>query len=394
MKALEGISAKRWTLASAALVAATVPLGIVLTLGLQAVVTRMRQEQAAMDPASAYIKGIHDSISALQWNIGVGWVAVGVGAVGTVLLVLLILGRPASEWLKVSAVAAMVYLVLSGTPRAMTGDVMPIVLMVLAAAALGVFMPVILKLQSRHHYGLCCGAMGIAAVFFYQWEPPPPKPLQIAKPLTALPESLLARLNSPLENIVAGRPWTAQAKRLDDATEKKLGVDEYLQLLLEPNRSNYRVVVFVTYKANARTMVEHVPWVCMPEQGFVVKDIRQDEMAIRTVPGREFSPNVVVVQKGEGPTRQRALVFHYFNVGGTYTWSRSEAKSLGTRGAFGGEGNYISQTQIIVWIPPQDNEDPSSKNSNAYQTAYGFLNLLVPLLEHDHYPDLRAGTGG
>ena len=67
---------------------------------------------------------------------------------------------------------------------------------------------------------------------------------------------------------------------------------------------------------------------------------------------------------------------------------------LANMGAIGRTGSYISQTQIIVWLPPQDPEDPMAKGSTAYLLGIEMLNFLVPLLEHEHYPDLRTGVGG
>ncbi len=132
----------------------------------------------------------------------------------------------------------------------------------------------------------------------------------------------------------------------------------------------------------------------MPQAGFQVVESRQDEVAIRAIPGKEIQPNVILFDNGEGRARARALVFQYFNVGGTYTESREMARALANAGAIGRTGSYISQTQVIVWLPPQSTENPMAKNSTAYQLGIEMLNILVPLLEHEHYPDLRAGAGG
>ena len=112
--------------------------------------------------------------------------------------------------------------------------------------------------------------------------------------------------------------WTGKTVTLSPDVEKTLGVDEYVQLALEPSGGPYQMVVFVTYNANAKSLVAHLPQVCMVQAGFTLMGSRQDEVAIRAIPDREINPNVALFEKGEGRSLQKALVFQYFNVGGTY----------------------------------------------------------------------------
>lgn len=395
MKAGKDNPMKPWVMAAAVLMAAAVPLGVIWTLGQYGSVERMVHDQVTRNPESQLYKDTAYSIVALKWNIGLEWVAVGIASVGVVLLVLVALRRPAAEWLKVAALAPVVYLLFSAAPQSVSGELLPLARMALAVAAAAAYMPVVLRIPGRLQYGVCCCSLGVAAVFFYQWEPPPPKPVPIRNPLTLLQKNLLSQLNGPRERI-AGRPaWTGTAQTLTPDVEKVLGADEYLQLTLDPPGGAYKVVVFVTYNANARSLVPHVPWVCMPEAGFQVAELRQDDVPIPAISSdKEISMNVALMAKGEGMQRQKALVFHYLNVGGTYTTSREVAKFLANAGAIGRTGSYISQTQVVVWLPPRNTEDPLAKNSAAYRTCLEMVNLLVPLLEHDHYPDLRAGAGG
>jgi hypothetical protein len=127
----------------------------------------------------------------------------------------------------------------------------------------------------------------------------------------------------------------------------------------------------------------------MAQAGYrIVGDVRQDEVPITAIPGMEIQPNVILFEGDEGRGRVRALMFQYFNVGHNYTWSREIARFLATTGSLGRAGSYLSQTQVAIWLPPGNKEDPMAKNSAAYRIGLEFLNILVPLLERDHYPNL------
>jgi|WetSurMetagenome_2_1015567.scaffolds.fasta_scaffold48051_3 hypothetical protein len=232
---------------------------------------------------------------------------------------------------------------------------------------------------------LICGMILLAATSCA--KSPPPKPLLISKPLPTLAQALPAQMNS--ERQAQGLPgtWTGKHEALVPDVEKVLGADDYLVLTMEPPEGKNRVVAFVAYYSSAMSPVPHVPWVCMPEAGFKVSNVRQDDVAIRAIPGKDIPLNVILMEKGQGLQRLRAMVFHYFNVGGAYTASRDVARARA--GSSGGPaGSFISQTQVIVWLPPGSTEDPLTKNSPAYRLGTEVLNELVPLLEKEYYPDV------
>jgi hypothetical protein len=205
----------------------------------------------------------------------------------------------------------------------------------------------------------------------------------IAKPLAALEANLLAAMPG----------WTGHDQRLTGDVEKVLGADEYLNLRLESKAGGPRVDVFVTYNANAMSNVPHVPWVCMTQAGYELVGMRQDDLEGAGLTPRKFEPNVLLFRGGQGRESVRALMFQYFNVGGTYTASRQMARFLATTGSLG-RGSYLSQTQVIIWLPADGKEDPLEKNSPAYRLGLEFLRAVVPLLEREHYPDLGGAEGG
>ncbi len=311
------------------------------------------------------------------------WLGVVAAATGAVLLVLAATGRPASPWIVAAAIAPITYLVLSTAPLAVTREAMPVARLVVSLVALGAYLVVALPLASRQQYGLCCACLGVSAVFFALWEPPLPKPVPIAKPLIYLKDSLLARMPG----------WTGEHQELPEAIEQALGADDYLSLSLK-SPDGTEALVFITYNANAMSNIPHVPWVCMTQAGFRLVTRRQDAILHPTKPGKEIKANVIYFEPGERMPRRGALMFQYFNVGGQYEWNRLRGRFMATSGAVGRRGSFLSQTQVAVYFPPSEGEDPMAKGGRAYQIGLKFLNAVIPLLERDHYPDLGGTEGG
>jgi len=324
-------------------------------------------------------------VEALDGGAGaaLAWLGVVAAATGATLLVLAARRSP-SRWIVVAAIAPITYLVLSTAPTAVTREAMPAARLLVSLAAGGAYLLVALPLASREQYGLCCGCLGMAAVFFMVWEPPPPKPVPIAKPLINLKDSLLARIPG----------WTGEHQKLSETMEKAVGADDYLNLKMTSPDGMYEVLVYVTYNANAMSNIPHVPWVCMTQAGFRLVTIRQDEIPHPTKPGKEIKPNVMHFEPGTGMTKQEALMFQYFNVGGQYEWNRQLARIMATSGAIGRGGSYLSQTQLAVYFPPSEGKDPLAKGGRPYQIGLEFLNAVITLLEREHYPDLSGTEGG
>jgi len=89
-----------------------------------------------------------------------------------------------------------------------------------------------------------------------------------------------------------------------------------------------------------------------------------------------------------------ALMFQYFNIGGTYAVGRGKARILATTGAIGREGSYFSQTQVSVFVPWGAAEGAMDRSSQPYGLCRQVLNALIPLLEQKYYPDLDGSEGG
>jgi len=325
------------------------------------------------------------------------WLGVGAAALGAGLLAVVAGGRPGSDRALMAAAVPVCYLVLSTAPMAVTRDVLAVARLAAAAATVLVYARLAAPLAARLQYGVCCGCLGVAAAFFLVWEPPPPRPVPIARPLAEL-EKVLPQALTDLKNAPGTAEWwpgwKGQHTRLPESIEKVLGADEYLNLELASSDGVYRVLVFITYNANAMTNIPHVPWVCMTQSGFRLVSIRQDDMQHPAIRGKELRPNVILFEPGEGMGRQNALMFQYFNIGGTYESSRQLARILATSGSIGRRGSFLSQTQVAVWFPPAASEEPLAKTSRPYTVGMEFLKTIIPLLEKQYYPDLSGTEGG
>jgi hypothetical protein len=274
--------------------------------------------------------------------------------------------------------------VLCAAPEAVSREALPLARLAVSVAAAAAWLVVARPLPGRLQYGVCVACLAVAALFFTWWEPPPPKAVPIARHLALLEKELLAKLPG----------WTGEDRRMPKIVEGQVGADEYLNLDLTPPGGGARVTVYITYNANAMSRIPHVPWVCMTQSGYDLKDVRQDGVAIASLPGRELQPNVLLFEGGTGRDHARALMFQYFRVGDTYTWNRQIARFLATTGSLGGAGSFLSQTQVAIWLAPGDTRDPMDKSSPAYRLGLQILDLLVPLLERGYYPDLRGPEGG
>jgi hypothetical protein len=341
-----------WTLAAAALMVAAAVLAVVDAVGEEGAWTDALEGSAAV--AGAALLGL-------------------VGA-----------RRLGSPWALVAAGAPVVYLALATAPEAVSLDGMPVGRALVSLAAFGAYVGTVRPLGHLPQYGLCCAALGVAAAFFMAWEPPPPKPVPIARPLTRLRDDLLAAMPG----------WTGEHDPLPEDIEAVLAADAYLNLPLSSPESPYRVQVFVAYNANAMTNIPHVPWVCMTQAGYDIVEKREDQVPHPAKPEQELDANVILFRPGPGRPPQAALMFQYFNIGGTYETKRALARILATSGAIGREGSYLTQTQVSVFVPVSEAEEAMARTGRPYGLGRQFLKTLIPILEERYYPDLGGSEGG
>jgi len=348
-------------------------------------VNRVRAISWAAPTGAAVLVGaaVLAGVDAATGGPPAAWIDLGVAAAGALLWLLGATGG-GRTWALVAAGAAVAYLVLSAAPASVSREALPVARLAVAVAALVVYVVGTRPLASRVHYALACAVLGVSAAYFLLWEPPPPKPVPIARPLAQLKDDLLARMPG----------WRGEHQRLPESIEKILGADEYLNLRLTSAEVPYDVQVFITYNANAMTKIPHVPWVCMTQAGFRLVDRRRDEFPNPARPGREIRPNVLLFEPGEEMPPVGALMFQYFNVGGQYEANRQVARILATSGAVGRRGSFLSQTQVSVYVPMDEAATAMDRSSRPYTLGRQVLEAVVRLLEERYYPDLDGSEGG
>ena len=390
MQAAGAIKGKGWALAASGMVAAALVLVTCIAFSDARAVTRAESEAVTLAKAGSGSPDADRKSAAnearrraamLRRQLNFGYGAVLAAVVGMVALVGGTLSEKHRAWCWGAGALPILYLVLYAVPGAMSGAPWPVVGLVVSLVSAGAYVGVVRQLGHRAQYATSLGALATIALFFQVWEPPPPKPVPLVKSLVEhFPRTLVG--------------WRGMHGVLDKAIEEQLGADEYLNLQLRSPEGDREGGVFITYSANAMSNVPHVPWVCMTQAGFVKK--RQDtrDIVISGMKGKEIPVNVLYFEPKPGVNRPPALMLQYFNVGGRYTTSRELARFLGTTGSLGQQGSYLSQTQVTVWLKPDETKDPMAKDSAVYRQALVLLNEIVPLLEKEYYPDLGGAQGG
>jgi len=372
-------------------IATCVAVVVVLGLAIWGVVSDGRvaakaEAEAAAVAKSASASEVQEAVNRaavfrLQVLLAVGVVAAALIAGGGLVAGVVLPGQRNGWW--GLAVVPLTYILMYTSSRVFLGEIQAWAVAALAAslAAGAGYGFVVRRLGARVQYGQCLGTLAVVALFLQVWEPPPPRPVPIRQSLVQhFPRTL------------AG--WRGMHDVLDKATEEQLGADEYLNLQLVSPENDRDAGVFITYNANAKSKVPHVPWVCMENAGYIKKRGEVRDVIIDGLGKREIQVNVLFFEPKPGITRAPALMVQYFNVGGTYETSRELAIWFGAMGSRGQEGSYLSQTQVTVWLKPDETEAPMAKDSPAYRQALVLLNEIVPLLEKEYYPDLGGAQGG
>jgi len=385
MKETTPAGGKGWAIATCVALAVVLALAICGVASDRPVAAKAEAEAAALanasSPSEVQQAVNRAAVFRLQVLLAIGASAAALIAGGGLFAGLVLPGRRNGWW--GLAVVPLTYILMYASSRVFLGEIRVWAVAVFAAALAAVagYGFVVRRLGDRVQYVQCLGTLAVVALFLQVWEPPPPKPVPLVKSLVQhFPRTL------------AG--WHGTHAALDKATEEQLGADEYLNLQLASPQNDRDAGVFITYNANAKSKVPHVPWVCMENAGYIKKRGEVRDVIIDGLGNREIQVNVLFFEPKPGVTRPPALMVQYFNVGGTYATSRELAIWLGAMGSRGQEGSYLSQTQVTVWLKPDETEGSMAKDSTVYRQAVVLLNEIVPLLEKEYYPDLGGAQGG
>jgi len=385
MKETTSTGGKGWAIATCVAFAVVLALAVSGVVSDRPVAVKAEAEAAAMantsSPSVIQQAASRAAVFRLQVLLAVGAVAAALIAGGSLIAGVVFPGRRNGWW--GLAVVPLTYILMYTSSRVFLGEIEIWAVAALAAslAAGAGYGFVVRRLGARVQYGQCLGTLAVVALFLQVWEPPPPRPVPIRQSLVQhFPRTL------------AG--WRGMHIELDKATEEQLGADEYLNLQLVSPENEREAGVFITYNANAKSKVPHVPWVCMENAGYIKKQGEVRDVIIDGLGKREIQVNVLFFEPKPGVPRTPALMVQYFNVGGTYETSRELAIWHGAMGSRGQKGSYLSQTQVTVWLKPDETGAPMAKDSAAYRQALVLLNEVVPLLEKEYYPDLGGSQGG
>ena len=201
------------------------------------------------------------------------------------------------------------------------------------------------------------------------------EPLPLKKPLDVLDEQKLA-------------PYRVLAKHAieNEKIVESLGTEDYIQWILEDPREPVagaarKLLLFITYY-DVPDRVPHVPEECYTGGGYDCLD--QSQLAFEIgegVPGRFLlfrAPSARLdPQAGQFP------VVYLFRINDEYAGNRDDARLALNRGIFR-RHSYFSKIELAfnqgTVAPTQDEAVAASER---------LLNVLLPLLEQEHWPDSK-----
>jgi len=413
---------KLLALVLAALLAADAAVGVAGLMGLQRTAEAYRAQLSVLEPSSDAARQVQAKLGDNRWDFGLQAAGAAVAAAGAALALAVALRYPRAGWLLAAAGVPALVAVLDSAPgaTALSANLVSVVQhlvtrssgatemapleplsvlrFALAALAAVVYMVIAARLRPRMSYGMTCGGLAAAALFFSVWSPPPPTPVPTRldpvtgqpKRLSLMADQVLAALNAKIE---PGQPrWSGGHEPLSKKDETLVGADDYLNLIIRSPDKQYAVGVYITYNADAMTNIPHVPWICMMQSGaFDLVSWRTDDLPIKGISAPELTANVLLFRPAPGRVGPSVFMFQYFSAGGTYQHDREMARLIAAAGSHSQRGSFISQTQVQVqFMASAAGDDPTDRHSPTYGLGYAVMSIVVPLLEKEYYPDLRA----
>lgn len=172
----------------------------------------------------------------------------------------------------------------------------------------------------------------------------------------------------------------------------ELGTNDYLMWELEdssvPEGSNVRYCsLFITYYTGINDRIPHVPEECYFGAGNRVKDTLDPSFVLKHASGEseemEYRRLVFTSQSqdvwGSG---SEFSVCYVLRVNGKYSGNRTSARNLIAKNLFG-KYSYFSK---VEWRFNGKYGQPTNKEIS--EACEKMLNVVLPVLEEDHWPDL------
>lgn len=202
------------------------------------------------------------------------------------------------------------------------------------------------------------------------------EPLPIKKSLDKIDEAELA----PYEIV-------EKIKIENEEIVKSLGTEEYIQWIFrdtEPIEDNPLTagMLFITYYKKP-DRVPHVPEECYTGGGYQRVKTENIEFSInrgenaKKIPGRYL----VFGSQSTWTGMHTFPVLYLFRVNGVYAGSREQARLALNKNIFG-KHSYFCKIEIVF---NQQSENPTRQQ--AIQASEKLLNVVLPQLESEHWPD-------
>ncbi len=206
------------------------------------------------------------------------------------------------------------------------------------------------------------------------------EPLPLRRPLRAMAEERLVPYR------VAGKIPIENEDIL-----KSLGTADYIQWLLEdpreaPDSPVRKLLIFITYYGQA-DRVPHVPEECYTGGGYQRLATNAVSFRVGASESRREIPGRYLLFQKTAQDLAWAVpqfpVLYLFRVNGEYAGSRDEARLALNKNIFS-RHSYFCKIEMVF---NQSSVSPSREM--AAVASEKLLGVLLPLLEHEHWPDLE-----
>jgi len=180
-------------------------------------------------------------------------------------------------------------------------------------------------------------------------------------------------------------------KKIEDRDiVKKLGTEDYIQWVLEDTEqaadsSVKRCLLFITYY-QLPDRVPHVPEECWTGDGY--QRLTRENVTFEVKDGAGFEvkvPGKYLVFSPIGANVWQSSVripnLYFFRVNGQYAGSREEARIALNKNLFG-KYSYFCKVEFVF-----NKSSISPSKEQAVSASEKLLNVILPILEAEHWPD-------
>ena len=206
------------------------------------------------------------------------------------------------------------------------------------------------------------------------------EPLPLRRPLSAMVEERLG-------------PYRVTGKVAIENEDilKSLGTADYIQWLLEdpreaPDSPVRKLLLFITYYGQA-DRVPHVPEECYTGGGYQRLATNAVSFRVGASDGRREIPGRYLLFEKTAQDLARAVpqfpVLYLFRVNGEYAGSRDEARLALNKNIFR-RHSYFCKIEMVF-----NQAAVSPTRERAATASEKLLGVLLPLLEQEHWPDLK-----